>query len=176
MHDLTDAPRARAWPQGLSSPSDCHPPSALSPLAVHPPTRMVTPFQVPRAHPVCGLHLWGMHRPHAEPHGNGDSGCSTRGWKRGGWGQRVPVLDTRPGHTCAQGETRQRVQSLDGQVAQSCPTHCDPVDYNPSGSSVHGILQARILEWVAVLSLFQGIFPTQGSNLGLLLCRRILYH
>ena len=36
------------------------------------------------------------------------------------------------------------------QVAQLCPTLCDPVDCSPSGSSVHGILQARILEWVAI--------------------------
>ena len=32
---------------------------------------------------------------------------------------------------------------------QSCPTLCDPMDYSPPGSSVHDILQARILEWVA---------------------------
>ena len=36
------------------------------------------------------------------------------------------------------------------KVAQSCPTLCDPVDYNPPGNSVHGILQARILKWVAM--------------------------
>ena len=35
-------------------------------------------------------------------------------------------------------------------VAQSCLTLCDPMDYNLPGSSVHGILQARILEWVAI--------------------------
>ena len=35
-------------------------------------------------------------------------------------------------------------------VAQSCLTLCDPVNCSPLGSSVHGILQARILEWVAV--------------------------
>ena len=35
-------------------------------------------------------------------------------------------------------------------VAQSCPTLCDPMDYSPPGSSVHGILQARILERVAI--------------------------
>ena len=35
---------------------------------------------------------------------------------------------------------------------QSCLTLCDPVDYSPPGSSVHGILQARILEWVAMPS------------------------
>ena len=33
---------------------------------------------------------------------------------------------------------------------QSCPTLCDPIDGSPPGSSVHGILQARILEWVAI--------------------------
>ena len=35
-------------------------------------------------------------------------------------------------------------------VAQSCPTLWDPMDCNPPGSSLHGILQARILEWVAI--------------------------
>ena len=33
---------------------------------------------------------------------------------------------------------------------QSCPTLCDPIDGNPSGSTVPGILQARTLEWVAI--------------------------
>ena len=42
-----------------------------------------------------------------------------------------------------------------------CPTLCDPIDCSPPGSSVHGILQAGILEWVALL---QGIFLTQGLN------------
>ena len=37
-------------------------------------------------------------------------------------------------------------------VAKSCPTLCDPTDYSPPGSSVHGISQARILEWVAISS------------------------
>ena len=36
--------------------------------------------------------------------------------------------------------------------AQSCLTHCDPMDCSPPGSSVHGTLQARILEWVAISS------------------------
>ena len=36
------------------------------------------------------------------------------------------------------------------EVAQSCPTVCNPVDCSLSGSSIHGILQARILEWVAI--------------------------
>ena len=37
-------------------------------------------------------------------------------------------------------------------VAKSCLTLCDPMDWSPPGSSVHGILQARILEWVAMPS------------------------
>ena len=43
---------------------------------------------------------------------------------------------------------------------QSCLTLCDPVDCNPVGSSVHGILQARILEWVAMPSS-RGTFLTR---------------
>ena len=48
-------------------------------------------------------------------------------------------------------------------VAQPCPILCDPEDCSPPGSSVHGILQARILEWVCHV-LLQGIFRTQESN------------
>ena len=36
------------------------------------------------------------------------------------------------------------------EVTQSCPTLCDPMDCSPQSSSVHGILQARVLEWVAI--------------------------
>ena len=39
------------------------------------------------------------------------------------------------------------------EVTQSCPTLCNPVDCSPPGSSIHGILQARILEWVAISML-----------------------
>ena len=98
-------------------------------------------------------------------------------------------------------------------VTQSCLTLCGHMDCSPPGSSVHGILQARTLEWVAIPSsrgysqpkdrtwvsfianrlftaeppgkpknpgvgsdsLLQGIFPTQGSNLGLLHCGQTLY-
>jgi len=46
-----------------------------------------------------------------------------------------------------------REQLLDAAAAkslQSCPTLCDPIDGSPPGSSVPGILQARVLEWVAI--------------------------
>ena len=42
------------------------------------------------------------------------------------------------------------VKSLSMKVAQTCLTLCDPMDYSPLGCSVPGILQARILEWVAI--------------------------
>ena len=51
-------------------------------------------------------------------------------------------------------------------VAQLCPVLCEPMDYNIPGSSVHGILQARKLECVAIS--FSKVFQIQGSNLGLL--------
>ena len=60
-------------------------------------------------------------------------------------------------------------------VAQSCLILCDPMDCSSPGFSVHGILQARMLEWVAI-PFSKGIFPTQRSNLGLLNCKHILYH
>ena len=60
-------------------------------------------------------------------------------------------------------------------VTQSCLILCNSMDYSLPGSSVLGVLQARIVEWVAI-SFLQGIFLTQGSNLGLLHCKQILYH
>ena len=45
-------------------------------------------------------------------------------------------------------------------IAQSCLTLCDPMDYSPPASSVHGILQVRILEWVAISS--PGDLPEPG--------------
>ena len=49
-------------------------------------------------------------------------------------------------------------------VTQSCPTICNHMDWGPPGSSVHGILQARMMV-VSCHFLLQGIFLTQGSNL-----------
>ena len=57
-------------------------------------------------------------------------------------------------------------------VTQLCLNLCDPMDCSLTGSSVHGILQARIPEWLAILS--QGIFLTQESNQGFLHFRQTL--
>ena len=61
-----------------------------------------------------------------------------------------------------------------GLVAQLCLTLCHPMDYSKPDSSVHGILQARILEWVAI-PFARGSSRPRGSNPGLLHGRQILY-
>ena len=53
---------------------------------------------------------------------------------------------------------------------QSCSTLCDPMDWSPPGSSVHGMLQARILEWVAISSS-RGSSPPRDRTPHLLHCR-----
>ena len=73
----------------------------------------------------------------------------------------------------------QQVWKWNESVGHSVVSLCNPMDYSLPDSSIHGILQARVLEWVA--------FPfsrgsswlrdwTQGSNPGVLHCRQILYH
>ena len=46
--------------------------------------------------------------------------------------------------------TGSKTSESENEVAQSCPTLCNPMDCSPPGSSAHGILQARILEWLAI--------------------------
>ena len=60
-------------------------------------------------------------------------------------------------------------------VTQSCPTLCDPMSCRPPCSSVHGNSPGKNTG-VGCHALLQGIFPTQGSNPGLLPCRWILTH
>ena len=48
-------------------------------------------------------------------------------------------------------------------LLQSCLTLCNPIDCSPLDTSVHGILQTRTLEWVALPSS-RGLFPTQELN------------
>ena len=65
------------------------------------------------------------------------------------------------------------------KLLQSCPTLCDTMDHNPSDSSVHGILQARILEWVTMPSSrgsFQPRDQTRVSYVSYELLRWALYH
>ena len=59
------------------------------------------------------------------------------------------------------------VKGKECEVAQSCLTLCDPMDCSPPNSSVHGILQARILKWVAI-SFSRG--SSQPRDLTLISC------
>ena len=60
-------------------------------------------------------------------------------------------------------------------VTQSCSILCNPIDCSLPGSSVHGDSPGKNTG-VGCHFLLQGIFPTQGLNLGLLHCKQILYH
>ena len=64
------------------------------------------------------------------------------------------------------------------EVAQSCPTLCDPMDCSPPGSSTHGIFRARVLEWVAttfipktILGHLQYISPCNQINFQLIIIK-----
>ena len=48
--------------------------------------------------------------------------------------------------------------------AQLCPTLCDPMDCSSPGSFIHGILQARLLEWVAILFFGGSSQPKDGTQ------------
>ena len=65
----------------------------------------------------------------------------------------------------------------ENEVAQSCPTLCDPVDCSPPGSSVHVILQARILEWVAISISKESSQPRDQTHISCISCilKRVLY-
>ena len=59
------------------------------------------------------------------------------------------------------------VTKSESEVTQLCLTLCDPMDYSLPGSSIHGIFQARILEWVAISfskRSFQPRDQTQASH------------
>ena len=62
-------------------------------------------------------------------------------------------------------------------VAQSCLTLCSPMDSSPPGSSVHGVFQARILEWVAISSIRGSFRPRDQTPVSCGSCtgRQILY-
>ena len=59
-----------------------------------------------------------------------------------------------------------------GLVAHSCPTLCDPMDCSPPGSSVHDILQARVLEWIAISFSRGSSLPRDQTRVSHLVDRR----
>ena len=70
--------------------------------------------------------------------------------------QKKPQMDPKVKHaqwnrqSCRVKTTYVQKKESKSGVAQSCPTLCDPMDYSWPGSSVHGIFQARVLEWGAI--------------------------
>ena len=96
------------------------------------------------------------------------------------WPMALPLLDW---HHPMQPLLRAQLLKLESTIhlhscsaAQSCPTLYDPMDCSLPGPSVHGIFQAKILEWSGLPFPTAGIFLTQGLKLHLLIGRWILYH
>ena len=73
------------------------------------------------------------------------------------------------------GVTKESDTAAAAKSLQSCPTLCDPIDGSSPGSSVHGILQARILEWVAMHFSRRSSQPRDQTYLSCI-GRRIFYH
>ena len=63
-------------------------------------------------------------------------------------------------------------------LAQSCPTLCDPMDSSPPGSFVHGIFQARIVEWIAISYSRGSSWPKGWTCISYIFCigKQIVYH
>ena len=60
-----------------------------------------------------------------------------------------------------------KVRESESEVAQWCPTLCDPVDCSPPDSFLHGILQARLLECVAYVAFFKEPCLKKSTDSGL---------
>ena len=99
---------------------------------------------------------------------------------------RVPATEMRahreplgcPGTSPDRSHTTLLVHScVCAKLLHSCLTLCDPVEDSPPGSSIHGILQARILEWVAMPSSRGSSRPRDRTHISYIFCigRRVLY-
>ena len=73
-----------------------------------------------------------------------------------------------PGHRNAGAARPCRI--CEAQSLQSCPTLCDPMDCSPPGSSVHGILLVRILEWVAISFCGGSSWPRDWTRVSHITC------
>ena len=80
-------------------------------------------------------------------------------------GQLSPRATTTEGHGPQQMILHEAVKIL-CLVTQSCPPLCNPMDYSPPSSSVHGISQTRILEWVAITFSRGSIQPRSPALAG----------
>ena len=118
------------------------------PGGIHPSNRLNTLQLVPcgRGGESQGWSDFGPWPVHPSP-----QMVATGPWgKSGGPGPPGPAPALSPAAWLASGLGAFRC--VRASLLQSCPTLCDPVDHSPAASSVHGILQARILGWVAISS------------------------
>ena len=65
-----------------------------------------------------------------------------------------------------------KVQVMHAQSLQLCPTLCSPMDHSPPGSSVHGVLQARILEWIVISYSRGSSWSRNWTRLSYVSCRQ----
>ena len=70
------------------------------------------------------------------------------------------------------------VACVRAKLLKSCPTLCNPMDCSLPGSSIHGILQARVLEWIAMPSSRGSSWPRDPADVSYVPCigRHVLYH
>ena len=84
------------------------------------------------------------------------------------WKENITAMIFNVCHEVCKGQSYNAAAAA-GKSLQSCLTLCDPIDSSPPGSSVPGILQARILEWVAIF------FSSQSYNIELLFTFLIVF-
>ena len=118
-----------------------------------------------KSHEAQRWFLPSVSKGRAQRASNARGGC----WEK--WVQNVLVC----GNTVEsrEGKPRARIQVLKKMlVLQSCPTLWDLMDCSPPGSSVHRILQARILEWVAISFSRGSSLPRDRTRVSRILGRR----
>ena len=97
-------------------------------------------------------------------------------WQNTGVDDHSPLQGIFPTQESNQGLLcyRQKVKESESEVAQSCPTLCDPLDCSPAqpGFCVHGILQARILEWVGSSFSRRSSWPRDQTQISHIAIRR----
>ena len=102
---------------------------------------------------VAGWHHWldGHEFVWTPGVGDGQGGpacCDSWGCKESDMTERLNWTDWTDGFSSS--HVRCEKSEKESEVSQSCPTLCDPMDCSLSGFSVHGIFQARVLEWIAI--------------------------
>ena len=91
---------------------------------------------------------------------------------------RAWILNRSPGESWLGASLRSSATThvcVQAKLLQSCPALCDPMDHSPPGSSVHGSLQARTLEWVAISFSGGSSWPMDPTRISCI-TGRFLYH